>query len=472
MNVKRLELVRGLGPWAAAAIVVGTMIGTGIFLKPAEMARNAGSVGMVFAAWIIGGALSLFGALSYAELGAALPEAGGEYPYLKRGLGQKWAFLFGWMHSVVGRPASISSIAAGLLLFWGYLMPAVATPLFTWTISLPFLEKPYDFVFTAAQPLAAGAILLVTFINYFGVRLGGQIQVVLTLIKIAAAGAVIVFGFAMAQGHAANFQPMFPAALGVGTLSGFLAALAAALWAYDGWNNVNLVGSEIVDPQKNIPRALIGGVLMVAAVYILFSAVCFYVLPFTEVADPSHAADQKYVVAAEAVQRFAGSGAATWITLAMVISALGTLNSSILSGARVPYAMAREGVFFRVTAAIHPRFRTPGGALIFQGLLACVLALTGTFEELTNLFIFAAWIFYALTTASVIWLRRREPDLPRPYRTWGYPVVPVLFVLGALALTVNLWIQRPGRSTIGLALILFGLVFYRRWEKKSHSLPE
>ncbi|MFZ0635494.1 MAG: amino acid permease, partial [Candidatus Acidiferrales bacterium] len=233
---------------------------------------------------------------------------------------------------------------------------------------------------------------------------------------------------------------------------------AAALWAYDGWEDLNRVGSEIQNPQKNFPRALAGGTILVAGIYLLFNAVCFYALPFAKVAGSQN-------VASDVMAGFAGRGAAVWITLAMIVAALGSLNSSLLSGARVPYAMARDGLFFRVTASVHPKFRTPGGALIFQGILASLMALTGTFEELTALFIFAAWIFYALSVVAMFRLRRIAPEMPRPYRTWGYPVVPGLFLVGALALTVNLWIDRPLRSTIGLAMIASGLFFYRHWAR-------
>ena len=454
---QQLGLVRALGPWATAAIVVGTMLGTGIFLKPSEMAAEGKSVGIVFAAWIVGGLLSLFGALSYAELGASIPEAGGEYAYLRRGFGPMWGFLFGWMHSIVGRPASAAAIAAGLLRFWGFLVPAVGLPLYTFHFQLPFLAPGgSEFAFTWAQPLAVGALLVMTFINYLGVRFGGQVQVALTLLKVSSVLALIFLGFGLGPGQAARFQPWLPASLQWGTFAGFLAALAASLWAYDGWEDLNLVGSEVSDPQKNIPRALVGGVLFVAAVYLLFSAVCFYVLPFDAVSASKH-------VASDVVESFAGRRAALWITLAMVVSALGTLNSSVLSGARVDYAMARDGLFFRLAAAVHPKFRTPGNALIFQCSLASVMALTGSFEDLTSLFIFATWIFYGLSVIAMFRLRRIEPDLPRPYRAWGYPLLPAIFIAGAIALTLSLWIARPVRSSIGLALILFGLLFYRYW---------
>jgi len=456
---ERLELVRGLGGWAAAAIVVGTVIGTGIFLKPSEMAADAGSIVVVFAAWIVGGLLSMFGALSFAELGAAIPEAGGEYAYLRRGFGPVWGFLFGWMHSIVGRPASAASIAAGLARFVAFFFPVLTVPLYTFHFQLPFVAAHQSqFAFTWMQPLAVIALIVMTFINYLGVRLGGQVQIGLTLIKIASVLAIIFFGFALGHGSAQNFQPLWPSSIGWGTLSGFLAALAAALWVYDGWEDVNLVGSEVSNPGRNLPRALIGGVAFVAVVFTLFSAVCFYVLPYGDVA-------ASHYVASDVVQSFAGHGAALWITLAMVISALGTMNSSILSGARVDYAMARDGIFFRFAAAIHPNFRTPGNALIFQCILAGFMALTGTFEDLTSLFIFASWIFYGLAVVAMFRMRRTDPEMPRPYHTWGYPIVPGLFVFGAIALTFSIWFERPVRSSIGLALILFGLVFYRHWQK-------
>jgi amino acid transporter len=457
---KRLELIRGLGPWASAAIVVGTMIGTGIFLKPAEMAREGRFVSVVFAAWIVGALLSMFGALSYAELGAAIPEAGGEYAYLRRAFGPAWGFLFGWMHSIVGRPSSMASIAAGIARFLSFLIPAVAAPLFTVHFSGMLGMPAYDFVFTWAQPVAVLWLTIMTIINYLGVRLGGAVQVVLTIIKITSVLLVIGVAFFSLGVSARPADPIWPNALDGGILAAFLAALAAALWAYDGWEDLNLVGSEVKDPQKNFPRALLGGVALVAGIYLLFSAACLRVLPFDAMANSSH-------IASEVVEKVAGHGAAYWMTLAMVISAIGSLNSSVLSGARVPYAMARDGIFFKIADGIHPKFLTPSRALIFQGILAGVMALTGTFEELTNLFIFAGWIFYGLTVVALFRLRKTDPEMPRPYRCWGYPWVPGIFVAGSLALTVSILMDRPGRSSIGLLLIIAGLPFYRRWAAAS-----
>jgi APA family basic amino acid/polyamine antiporter len=438
------------------------MIGTGIFLKPSEMAAVGGSVSIVYAAWIAGGLLTLFGALSFAELGAALPKAGGQYAYLRKGLGPVWGFLFGWMHSTVGESSSAASIAAGFARFSSFLIPPLALPIFSWHLTNPVTGKPYEFVFTWAQPTAVGAIALFTFINYLGVRLGGGVQVGLTILKIAAVLAIVAAGFWFGHGSMDHFRPFWPLHTGAGAFANFLAALAACLWAYDGWEDLNRVGSEIQNPQRNIPLALIGGTILVASIYLLFNTVCLYALPFASVAVSEH-------VASDVVESFAGHGAAFWITLAMIVSSLGTLNSSLLSGARVPYAMSRDGLYFRVTGIVHPKFRTPGGALVFQGVLAGLMALTGTFEELTSLFVFAAWIFYALSVIAMFRMRGTEPEMPRPYRTWGYPIVPAIFVLGALALTVSIWIGRPVRSTIGLTMILSGLFFYRYWRR--HAQP-
>lgn len=464
-NGKQLELVKGLGAWAAMAMVVGHIIGTGVFLKPREMADATHSVGLIFVVWIAGGALSLAGALTVAELGAAMPHAGGPYVYLTRGLGPRWGFLFGWMNNLIGKPSSISTIAAGFLIFLSFFFPWMKETLFTVPIPVPGAAEPYVFNFTWAQPLAALAILFMTVINYLGVRLAGQLQVVLTAIKVTSILAVVVLGFILAKPGEPSALPVFPATYTAGLLSGFFVAMAGALWAYDGWIDITYAGSEVQNPQKNLPRAIVGGTIIVGAIYMAANAIYFYVLPVEVVARVQN-------VASETVRVFAGPGAAAWITAAMVISAFTTLNSSILTGARVPYAMAREGLFFRKTGTIHPQYRTPAGALIFQGIMASLMVLTGQFDELANLYIFVQWIFYALTVASVFGLRKREPNLERPYRAWGYPVVPILFVAGALGLTVSLFLNMPGRSTIGLAIMLSGLFFYQRWSKANAIADE
>jgi amino acid transporter len=318
------------------------------------------------------------------------------------------------------------------------------------------LSAPYVFAFTWAQPLAIVALAALAFINFLGVRQGGRLQVILTVIKVSSVAAIAVFGLALARPGGVGLHPFFPSNYTFATLIGFFGALAASLWAYDGWADLNLVGSEIENPQRNMPRALILGVILCIGLFIAFSLAAHWALPFAAIAQSEH-------VGSDLVAQVSGRNAAVLVTLAMVISAIGTLNASTLTGARVPYAMARDGLFFGGTAKIHSRFRTPGRALLFEFTLASLFAMSGTFEDLTSLFLFANWIFYGLAVAAMMRMRRTHPNLQRPYRCWGYPWVPVLFVAGAVALTVTLWMARPVRSSIGLALMVSGLIFYRHW---------
>jgi APA family basic amino acid/polyamine antiporter len=447
------QLVRGLGVWSATAIVVGDTIGTGVFLVTSDMARSVGSVALVFAAWILGGVIVLFGAFCYAELGAALPRAGGNYVYLSRGLGPLWGFLFGWMTSFVERPVGMATLAAGFLRFLSFLRPEVTAPLFTWHIG------SYSSVFTLAQPLAALIVIAVTALNYLSVRFGGNVQILLTSLKMGAILLIVIGGTLFGQRAAAEAAPLV-APLGFGVIGAVLTALVPAMWAYNGFNDLGDLGEEIVDPGKNIPRAIILGLLTVGGLYLLANVVYFHVLPFAALAQSQH-------VASDVVQSFAGSRGAAWLTAAMAISALGALHVVILTGARIPYAMARDGVFFKFAERVNPTTHTPTGSLIFLGSIGALLALTGTYEELYSLFVFAVWIFFALTAIALLRLRKIEPHLSRPYRAWGYPWTPLIFLLAAVALTVNLWFDGPVRSSLGLLVILAGIPFF--YFKRSSS---
>ena len=449
-------LVRGLGLWSATAIVIGDTIGTGVFLVTSDMARAAGSAAMVFAAWIVGGIIVLFGAFCYAELGAAFPKAGGAYVYLERGLGPLWGFLFGWMSSFLERPVAMATLAAGCLRFVGFLLPAVAAPVAAGHLG------GYPFTFTVAQPLAAAVIFVITAINYLSVKMGGGIQVLLTSLKVGAILVIVLLGVALGKHAAASASPA-AAPLSLGTLGAFLTALVPAMWAYNGFNDLGDLGEEISQPHRNIPRAIILGLLTVGGLYLLANIVYFHVLSFAQLAQSQH-------VASDVVQSFAGHRGAAWLTGAMAISALGALHVVELTGARIPYAMARDGAFFKFAQRLQPRFRTPSGALLLEGGVAAALALTGTFEELYSLFVFAVWIFMALVALALIRLRRREPELPRPYRTWGYPWTPLIFFIAAVALTANLWLVRPVRSSLGLAVILAGVPFFYLWRKSAGAL--
>lgn len=452
------QLIRGLGLIEASAIVAGSVIGTGIFLVPTKIATRVDSVGLVFAVWIVAGLLSLAGALSYAELGAALPEAGGEYVYLRRAYGPLWGFLYGWEQFVIGKTGSIATIATGFAVFLSYFVGALKEEM---------LQVPLGFTtwsLAGAQVVALAAIIGLTAINYLGIVIGGAVQTVFTLLKVVIILALVGLGFALHQGAWSNFSPFFAIPHETGLGSAFGLALVSAFWAYDGWNNLTMVAGEVRQPERNIPRALIFGMLGVLVVYLLANAVYFYALSLGEVKASEH-------VAQDAARRFLGEWGGAVITVGMLISAFATLNAAILSGARVPYAMARDGLFFRHMAEVHPVHRTPAKALWLQCLFSCVLILIighrqnplDTFDRLLTYTIFGLWIFYGIATASVLVLRRREPDLPRPYRTLGYPWVPVIFVVMAAVISLNTVVGNPRETGLGLAFLATGLPFYFLW---------
>ena len=318
---ERSDLVRGLGLWSAIAIVIGDTIGTGVFLVASDMARAVGSATMVLIAWVLGGFIVLLGAFCYAELGAAFPNAGGPYVYLSRGLGPLWGFLFGWMSSFLERPVAMATLAAGLVRFLGFLFPVVATPLFSGQVGA------YKFTFTTAQPVAALIVVVVTAVNYFSVRLGGSIQVLLTSLKMGTILVIVVGGVLLATKHAGESAALVVPP-GHGTIGALLTALVPAMWAYNGFNDLGDLGEEILAPQKNIPRAIILGLLTVGGLYLMANVVYFHALPFAQVAASQH-------VASDVVRSFAGSQGAAWLTVAMAVSALGALHVVVLSGLAV-----------------------------------------------------------------------------------------------------------------------------------------
>src|SRR5215467_13809567 len=358
---ERSGLVRGLGLLSATAIVIGDTIGTGVFLVASDMARAVGSTTLVLAAWILGGLIVLLGAFCYAELGAAFPKAGGPYVYLSRGLGPLWGYLFGWMSSFLERPVGMATLAAGFVRFLGFFFPMLATPLFT------IHSARYEFTLTSAQPLAALVVVVVTAINYFSVRMSGAIQVGLTSLKIATI-LLIVFGAMLFGTPNASKAAATVGQFGFGTIVALLTALVPAMWAYNGFNDLGDLGEEIEHPQRNIPAAILLGLLTVAGLCVLANVVYFHSLPFAQIAASPH-------VASDVVRSFAGSRGATWLTIAMAISALGALHVVVMTGARIPYAMARDRVFFQFASRVQPTFHTPSGALIFLGFVAALLAL-------------------------------------------------------------------------------------------------
>ena len=449
------SLQRVLGLPSAISIVVGTVIGSGIFLVPASMIHSVGSVKMLFAVWIVAGLLSLFGALTYAELAAALPEAGGEYVYLSEAYGPFWGFLYGWTQFWVAKSGSIATLSAGFYTYLSVFLPVMALPFCT----VPLHIGPGGTLlqFRYGQLVAIGLILILAGINYVGVRSGGNVQVFVTALKMTLIAAVIVIGLFFGHGHLQNFRDHIPA---LGGISGFFAAMVSALWAYDGWNNVSMVSSEIRNPQRNLPRSLTLGTLVVIGTYLLINAAYFYVLSPVEVAGSRR-------VAADMMSRIFGPAAASFVTVAVLISIFAALNGSILSGSRVPYAMARDGLFFRTAAFVHPVYKTPGPSMILLCLWSCVVVLSGWYDDLYNFVIFGSWILYLMTAFSVIVLRKKRPDLVRPYRVFGYPYVPVLFVCVAGALLISTVQTRPRESVMGLVLMGLGIPAYLFWKKRN-----
>jgi APA family basic amino acid/polyamine antiporter len=440
----RPELARDLGVSHAAAVVVGTIIGSGIFLVPAEMMQAVGSAKLVYLAWLVGGTLSFFGALTYAELGAMKPQAGGEYVYVRDAYGPLGGFLYAWTWFVIAKPASVATVATGLVRILGTF--AIFSFFPANVVSRPF-------AISWGQLVAIAAAILISLLNYLGVKKAGEFQLVFTVLKVAIILGIVFVCFSGA-GNASqrgwnNFAGTFTGAKG--GIAGFMAALVAALWAYDGWNDLNMVAGEVKRPERNIPIALIAGVGTVGVLYVLVNAGVQYVLPANVIAaSPRPASD--------AVALIMGHMGASIVSAGMAVSMLVTLNGTIMSGARVPYAVARDGYFFSALAEVHPRFHTPSVAIVFQAAMSiALLLLGGNFRQLFSLAIFAEWLFYMIAGSTVFIFRWREPDTARPYRMFGYPIVPALFIAVAGVLLYYTFRTDWPNSLYGLLVILAGI---------------
>ncbi len=438
---------RALGVGSITAIVVGTMIGSGIFIVPATVAAEVRSPLLMLAVWIVGGLMCLFGALSLAELASAFPETGGIYVYLREAYGPLVGFLFGW--------ALLLIIDSGTIA----------------TLSLAFATKYLPHFVPlgpAGQKAAAVAFILALIgINYVGVKQGAFVQNLLTVLKFAALAGIIVCIFFFAPGNWANLSQPPASALGGGLVGPFGLALVAALWAYKGFEVSTSNAGETKNPAKTIPVGLIAGCGLVTLLYILANVAYLYAVPAAEMTK----ADR---IAASAMKAAVGPVGASLVAFIILFSILGAANGHILTGPRVYYAMARDGLFFRKMAVIHPRFRTPHNALLAVGAWSIVLSLGpgGTFEQLLKYAVFGAWIFLGLAALGVIVLRRKRPDLPRPYRALGYPVTPALFVLSALFVIVNTLVQSFWNAFAGLVLIALGVPAYLYWNgKKRRAAP-
>jgi APA family basic amino acid/polyamine antiporter len=435
-------LRRDLGPWASASIVVGTVIGTGVFLKTAVMAQLGGSPAWVLAAWGVAGALSFTGAMTYAELGGMFPAAGGEYVYLRRGYSPVMGYLYAWNRFWIATPGSIAAYAVGSASFF-----STAVPLDGLGVQLGRVE------IEGTQTAAIGLVVVFTWVNCLNVRSGGRLQTFLTAMKLAMILGLVAGALLAPHGRWANLAHAgaFPG------WSAFGAMVLAALWAYDGWNNLPMAAGEIHDAKKNLPRATVLGMLAVLAIYALVNLGYFHALPLADVASSrSDLYPHAPPLAANVATQFLGGTGQAVLAVAMTISAISAMNGSMLTGARVPYAVARDGLAPEPLARLSDGASVPAISVVVQGVLSCALALTGSFDQLTDAVVFASWLFYALNAGSVLMLRRREPARERPFRVPGFPIVPVVFIALAILLLVNTIWTSPGPSALGLVMTALG----------------
>lgn len=419
-------------------INIGTIIGSGIFLVPTTIALYMYSTSLTILVWLVAGILTLFGALSMAELGAAMPRAGGQYVYLKEAYGPFWGFLYGWSSFWVINSASIAAIAVAFATYLGYFYPI--TPL-------------------QIKLIAIAAITAFTLLNIYGLRTGVWAQNIITFLKIGALLAIISLGFFLSGGELANFQPLFPDRSFSSIIPLFGLALIATLWSYDGWIEVTYIGGEVKNPGRTIPLSLLLSTLIIIVVYILVNIVFIFLLSLPVIA-------QSQMVASDAISVVLGSAGTTLVVLIILVSTLGGVHVNVLTSPRIYYAMARDKLFFQSLAEIHPKHGTPARSLVVSGIWSSLLVFSGTFYQIITYVVFVSWIFYAMSCAGVIILRHKQPDLKRPYRTWGYPVVPVIFILLSGFLVLNTIISSPLNALIGAGLILTGLPAYLYWKRK------
>jgi APA family basic amino acid/polyamine antiporter len=436
-----LKLPRVLGRWDIIMIVVGGVIGSGIFLSPSEIARAVPAPVLLLAVWVVGGIFSFFGALAFAELGAAMPEAGGIYIYLREAYGPLISFLFGWTLFLVIDSGAIATLAVA---FSTKYLPQFASlsPLTTKLVAVAFVGF-------------LGAV------NYVGVRWGANLQNLLTVIKTVALGGIciVVFFFANGHGHVANFVNPKPGAFNFGMLGAFGVGLVASLWAYKGWEAATYSAGETKNPQRNLPIGILLGTLIVIVLYILANLAYLYVMPINAVG-----ASQR--IASDAMNIVVGPLGASLIAFLILFSILGAANQNVLTSPRVYFAMARDGLFFKKIAEVHPKFLTPHVSIIAISIWSILLSLTGTFEQLFTYVIFGEWIFFGLTVAAVIVLRKKRADLPRPYKTWGYPVTPIIFCLAALYIAISSLIGQFKNAMAGFLIIVIGVPAFLYWRTR------
>jgi APA family basic amino acid/polyamine antiporter len=440
------RLPRRLGLLSAWAVLVGSTIGSGIFRTPAVVAGRIGEPWLFVSGWIVGGVIALAGALTYAELAAMYPRTGGMYVYIREGFGRLPAFLFGWAELLVIRPAAYGAIAiTSAEYFWRLLGVDGGT-----------LAGPLPL--SLAQLVAALFIVIVATVNYRGIQLGALIQNASTLFKVAALLVLIVLGFLLTPDPEFTIAARGTVTTGLSPAAAFGIAMVAILWAYDGWADVAFVSGEVRDPQRILPRALILGTATVVVLYLGAIAVYMHLVPFDRMPGSP-------LIAADAAEAVMGSVGVVFVSLAIMISTFGTLNGSMMTGPRVFFAMAEDRLFFRRLADVHPRFGTPAMSILLAAILGVIFVSVRTFAELADQFIIGIWPFYALGVAAVFVLRRRRPDAARPYRVWGYPVIPLVFLVASVFLLGNYLVTESLIAAADILVILSGIPIYIIWER-------
>ena len=431
------KLKRVLSLLDATMINTGGIIGSGIFMVPATVAMLTGSSSLFFMVWIAGGIVSLFGALSVAELGAAMPRAGGQYVYLSEAYGPVWGYLYGWSAVAVINTASIAAVGVAFSEYLRFFFPIT-------DISI--------------KGIAVATIVLLTIINILDVKSGARFQNLFTISKLGAIFGIIILGLVMEGGSNQNLSPFFSDQSFTELVGPLGLAMVSVLWTFDGWIFITYVAGEVKNPGRNIPLSLIFCMLIVVSIYLLLNYVLIYTLGFTGM-------NGSDLVVSDAASVFLGNKGAAIVTLIILISLIGANNGFVLTSARINYAMAKDKLFFHQASQIHPRFKSPANALIIQCVWACLLTFTGTFNQLITYIIFASWIFYGMSAGAVIILRNKKPDMERPYKTPVYPWIPIIFILFAIFLTINTIMEAPRDAAIGAGIILAGLPMYYYWKK-------
>jgi APA family basic amino acid/polyamine antiporter len=469
-NQGNAQLVRSLGLFATFIITVSTIIGSGVYKKVAPMAAELGSTDLVLLCWVLAGIISLFGALSNAEVASMLADAGGEYVYFKKIYNKFFAFLFGWTCFAVIRSSSLASIAYVFSQSFNSLMPLPQLPEAVASINLFGIFTPFDNFGVKLMTIAL--ICGLSYLNVFGLKLGEQVSRAVLIVVVGSILLIIILGLTVSDGSMANIQsrsatfqskdwwdPIF--------IQSIFSAMLAAFWAYEGWASVGYLGAEIKNANRNLPLALVMGVVFVMLTYVAINFTYLYVLPVDNIIDVHNT--KNTIAAVVVVKEFLGSGGVLFISVLILFTTFGCTNSTVLPPPRLYYAMAKDGLFFKWASFIHPKYHTPSKAFIAQAIWASVLVLSGSFDQLTDMLVFASFIFFGAITLGLFILRVKEPNTPRPYKAWGYPLVPGLFLLFCIALVGITIVSKPREALLGLGLMATGLPFYWWWNRSNAS---